>query len=223
MEIKQQEIHQAISDLALIRRAIAGGGSETGSPPRPLLWLIHLGLLGLSGVLLLIEFSDSYSLTQSFLYSASDRQYRLLGIANLAFILILLVGGFYFALWHAASREEEGLDEYVRRNFSYLKGLSFLSDLFVKFAAIALVILALRPEWVAPLLLLFTGDYLIKGVFFAFPVRIGILLGLLCFGAALLQFNAGVGDVSYPLMVFFGTTVLSMLSLRGSSAQDKGR
>jgi len=66
------------------------------------------------------------------------------------------------------------MNAYIVRNFIYIKNLSLISDLLMKFIALSLAILAGKPEWIAPLLAAFTGDYLLQNRFFTLPTVAGI-------------------------------------------------
>ena len=127
---------------------------------------------------------------------------RLVGIGIIASILAGLVILLYFVIWRAARHSGEEFNSYVVRNFRYARLLSYLSDLMMKFGAVALVMLAGHPEWIAPLLLAFTGDYLVQGRLFTLPTRMAVILGAICIGAGFFQFIAGLEQLLVPLIVF---------------------
>ena len=135
---------------------------------------------------------------------------RLVGIGLMAGILIGLVILLYFVIWRAARNSGEELNAYIVRNFRYARLLSYLSDLLLKFAAVALVMLAGRPEWIPPLLLAFTGDYLVQGRLFTLPTRLAVLLGTLCIATGLYQFLAQIETLLMPLGIF---TLVALISL----------
>jgi hypothetical protein len=72
---------------------------------------------------------------------------------------------------------------------------------------------ARHPEWVAALLTLFIGDYLIQGRFFVLPLRAGLAVGVATFGLALLQMSVGSGSLVWPLLIFAGVCAASTLWL----------
>ena len=80
----------------------------------------------------------------------------------------------------------------------------------MKFVAVALVLLAGQSQWVAPLLIAFTGDYLLQGRLFTLPTKIAVALGVVCIGAALLQFLSHSDSLLIPLAVF---SVISAFSV----------
>ena len=125
----------------------------------------------------------------------------------------------YFIIWCTARIEGESFESFAGRNFSYLSFLGFLSDLFVKFCAVSLVILAGRADWVAPLLMIFLSDYLIQGRFFVLPVRLGLLLALLLIMLGVLQCLLWYGTVLLPLGAFILLSVMTIIYLAGNSSR----
>ena len=67
-----------------------------------------------------------------------------------------------------------------------------------------------RPEWIPPLLLAFTGDYLVQGRLFTLPTRLAVLLGTLCIATGLYQFLAQIETLLMPLGIF---TLVALISL----------
>jgi len=64
------------------------------------------------------------------------------------------------------------------------------------------LILGGHTAWIGPLLLVFTGDYLIQGRLFTLSTRVAIGLGAFCIVAGLVQFFMGVVSL-LPALVFF--------------------
>ena len=125
----------------------------------------------------------------------------------------------YVLVFRASRRAQEDFPRFVSRNFAYLKNLSLLSDLLVKVAALAVVIHLGQPRWLAPLLVLFVGDFLLQGRFFALPLRPSLGVGLLCVGGA--GALAVWGDevlsastmLNVPLAVFVAVSAMSLWHL----------
>ena len=127
----------------------------------------------------------------------------------MAGILIGLVILLYLVIWRAARNSREEFNAYIVRNFRYARLLSYLSDLLLKFAAVALVMLAGHPDWIPPLLLAFTGDYLVQGRLFTLPTRSAVTLGAICIAIGLCQFLAGIHTLLLPLTVFTAVAAIS--------------
>ena len=149
-------------------------------------------------------------LTRTLMLGRQSPDLSLIGIGLMGGILVGLVILLYFVIWRAARHNGEEFNAYIVRNFRYARLLSYLSDLLMKFTAVALVLLAGRPEWVPPLLLVFTGDYLVQGRLFTLPTRTAVLLGALCIAIGLFQFVAGLESLIPPLAVFSAIASVSI-------------
>jgi|TARA_Y100000031_G_scaffold6203_1_gene7615 hypothetical protein len=204
------DIRRAIADVELIRRVL--DQVEAKKPATPTVGLfgvtltanIVLQALALAGALLLtlIELLTRQALTDALVLGGQSPDLRLLGIGLMAAILASLVIVLYFVLWRAARHSGEEFNTYIVRNFRYARLMSYLSDLFLKFAVISLVMLAGQPQWVAPLLLAFTGDYLIQGRLFTLPTQGAVLLGVGCIAAGIIQFLLDSPALLLPLALF---------------------
>ena len=211
-------VQEAVSDLALIRRAIekAGGKNpaipgnrvalETGLVFQGLCLLIALGLL-------LYELQSGRQMTQIMMLSTRDPELGFLGLAQVALTGIALVMCLYFLTWRGAHHAEQGFAEYVARNFHYLKNLSFVSDLLVKFIPLSLLVLAGQSQWVAPLLSLYIADYLVQGRFFSIPTRMSLVLAVISFIVAASQYLAHSVQLLWPLLHFSAVTAVSVFFL----------
>tara|TARA_Y100000588_G_scaffold103249_1_gene112473 strand:- start:1427 stop:2128 length:702 start_codon:yes stop_codon:yes gene_type:complete len=218
MSPEELNVRKAIADVELIRRVL--DQAEQNETPAQTMGLFGVTLtanlilqglaLGVSALLLVIELLSRGRLTEMLMLGATFPDIRLVGIGLMAGILISLVILLYFVIWRAARNSGEELNAYIIRNFRYARLLSYLSDLLLKFAAVALVMLAGRPEWIPPLLLAFTGDYLVQGRLFTLPTRLAVLLGALCIAAGLYQFLAEIQTLLPPLIVF---TTVAMISI----------
>ena len=218
MSPEELNVRKAIADVELIRRVL--DQAEQHESPAQTMELFGVTLtaniilqgiaLGVSTLLLLIELLSRGALTEYLMLGAAFPDIRLVGIGLIAGILVGLVILLYFIIWRAARNSGEELNAYVIRNFRYARLLSYLSDLLLKFAAVALVMLAGRPEWIPPLLLAFTGDYLVQGRLFTLPTKLAVLLGALCIAAGLYQFLAEIQTLLPPLIVF---TAVAMISI----------
>lgn len=211
-------VHQAIRDLREIKRAIARAEGSSDDSAEECVTSTHLASHVIA-VTLASAFAAaeliSYHNATNFLYASyHDERWRYVGIAAIAAILVSLIVALYLSIWREAQREGEAFNDYIARNFLYLRNVSFLSDLFVKFSAVALVILARRPDWVAPLLFLFTGDYLLQGRFFVLPVNLSLVAGFLFVIAAVVQLIFYEGVILYPMAAFAAVGVWSLLRIR---------
>jgi len=217
MSPEELNVRKAIADVELIRRVL--DQAEKNNSPAQTVGLfgvtltanIMLQSLALAGAVLLlaVELASGGSITQTLMLGATLPDLRLLGIGLMAGILIALVILLYFVIWRAARTSGEEFNAYIVRNFRYARLLSYLSDLLLKFAAVALVMFAGHPEWIPPLLLAFTGDYLVQGRLFTLPTRMAVILGAICISIGLYQFLAGVQTLVLPLAVFTAVAAIS--------------
>jgi len=210
MASEELDIRKAIADVELIRRVLNQAENQPVEAP-------HVDLLGvtvtanlviqtvavaLAGALLLTEALGQRYLSRLLELGATAPDLRLLGVALIAGLLVGLVILLYLVLWRAARNSGEDFNQYLVRNFRYARLLSYLSDLFIKFVAVSLLILGGHTAWIGPLLLVFTGDYLIQGRLFTLSTRVAIGLGAFCIVAGLVQFSMGVVSL-LPALVFF--------------------
>ena len=216
MSTEEFNVRKAISDVELIRRIL--DQAERRDAPTQTVGLFGVTLtaniilqgIALAGaaLLLLIELVSGGSLTKMLMLGATLPDIRLLGIGLIAGILIGLVILLYFVIWRAARNSGEEFNAYIVRNFRYARLLSYLSDLLLKFSAVALVMLAGHPEWIPPLLLAFTGDYLVQGRLFTLPTKSAVILGVICIGTGLYQFLTDLQTLLLPLIVFTAVAMI---------------
>jgi hypothetical protein len=120
----------------------------------------------------------------------------------------------YLIVWRNAQLAGEELSAFIRRNFRYLSFATLTSDLFIKFSAVSLVILAQRPDWVAPILIACTGDWLIQGRGFMLPVKISIPLGFCFLVLSVFTLIYLEGYVYQALIPFLIPGILSLLHVQ---------
>lgn len=212
------DVRQAIADVALLRRVLHQiEQKRTDQEPAGLFgttlnanMLLQSGALCVALTLAIVElFSDSV-ISKAMILGNESLDLRLAGIGIVALMLLGMITALYFVLWRAARHNGEEFGTYIARNFRYARHVSYLSDLLMKFVAVALVLLASQSQWVAPLLMAFTGDYLLQGRLFTLPTKVAVTLGVVCIGGALLQFLSHSDSLLTPLAVF---SVISAFSV----------
>lgn len=220
------DVQKALADIALIRRTL--DQSEQAALDSRLVGVtleanLVLQTLAFISVLLLValEILSGHAITHTLMIGGQIDEFRRFGIGIMAFILIGLLVALYFVLWRAALHSGESVSAYITRNFRYVRNLSLVSDLLMKFITLAMLLLADRPEWVAPVLLAFTGDYLLQGRFFTFPTRASVVLGLACVAGAIAQFASQNPSLLIPLAAFALIAGLSAARLALRQQQQK--
>lgn len=220
------DVQKALADIALIRRSL--DQSEEDQLDSRLVGvtleanLVLQALAFISALLLVaLEIFSGHAITHTLMIGGQIDEFRRFGIGIMAFILTGLLVALYFVLWRAALHSGESVSAYITRNFRYVRNLSLVSDLLMKFITLALLLLADRPEWVASVLLAFTGDYLLQGRFFTLPTRTSVVLGLACVAGAIAQFASQNPSLLIPLAAFALVAGLSAARLALRQQQQK--
>ena len=220
------DVQKALADIALIRRSL--DQSEEDQLDSRLVGvtleanLVLQALAFISALLLVaLEILSGNAITHTLMVGGELDEFRRFGIGMMGFILVGLIVALYFVLWRAVLHNGENVSAYITRNFRYVKNLSLLSDLLMKFITLALLLLANRPEWVAPALVAFTGDYLLQSRFFTFPTRTSVVLGLVCVAGAFAQFFSQSPSLLIPLGSFALVAGLSTARLALRQQQQK--
>lgn len=207
--MKTLTIEEAVTSLHEIRRVIDRVQKPVKGPGGLAVRLIIQMVAALAaGWYFVIEWLTG-AVTMAFMVSRLSPDYRVMGLTSMGLGIFLMVATLFCILDIGAKRSGEATQEYIARHFAQLSLLSFSSDLIVKFVALSGVILALRPDFVAPLLLIFTADYLLQGRVFTLPFRFELVAGLACVGIAVLQFLNNDASLLPALSVF---TALALLS-----------
>ena len=201
------DVQKALADIALIRRAL--NQTDQDQMDERLVGVTLDANLLLQAVafvsalaLCLIEIVSGNAVTQTLMFGGQVDEFRRFGIGLMGFILAGLLITLYFVLWRAALHNGESMRSYITRNFKYVKNLSLISDVLMKFITLSLLLLAGKAEWIAPVLMAFTGDYLLQGRFFTLPTKISALLGIGCLAVAFAQFVSNSHSLLLPFAVF---------------------
>jgi hypothetical protein len=214
MKSDNLSIEQAINDLSTIKRAIEISSPQEGVPKNfsalSVGRISHLFGIAIAGSILTYEIFAETSLTEIMLLSKIDPDVGISGLALVAMILPVLILCLYFVIWRESASEGDTFQHYVSRNFRYLKNLGFVSDVICKFVPVSLLVLCGGAEWVAPLLILFLGDFLIGGKYFIVPVKTGILTGVICVIIAISQWIQNSSSLILPLSVFISLSLISI-------------
>jgi len=212
------DVRQAIADVALLRRVLHQIEQKRTDQESAGLFgttlnanmLLQGGALCIALALAIVEIFSDNVISRAMILGNESLDLRLAGIGIVALMLLGMITALYFVLWRAARHNGEEFGAYIARNFRYARHVSYLSDLLMKFVAVALVLLAGQSQWVAPLLMAFTGDYLLQGRLFTLPTKAAVALGVVCIGGALLQFLSHSDSLLIPLAVF---SVISAFSV----------
>jgi len=221
-----QSVHNAINDLATIRRAIEKAGGNASLPSNRIALdggLIFQGLcLIIALALLAYEIVSGGEMSQIMMQSVHDQEIGIVGLAQVAVTGVALVMCLYFLVWRGAQHAEQSFNDYVARNFHYLKNLGFVSDLLVKFVPLAALVVAGQSQWVAPLLSLYIADALVQGRFFSIPTRSSLVFAVVSLLAAAAQYFGHSVQLMWPLLHFSAVTAVSVWFLSQTRREASG-
>jgi hypothetical protein len=218
MMSNSQITKNSINDLAYIQRLLKKIESNEFSMPLNK-FAVDINIFFQSLCLVFAIFLAGYELmtegriTSSMLLSAQDSELGSLGMQTVLIILFALVVIFYFLVWRASIVAKRDFNMYLEANFKFLKNLSLVSDLLVKFVALYLLVATGQAQFVSLLLILFIGDYLIQGRYFNLPFRISAIGGLLSFILCSALYYLKKPDLIYPVVLFVAMTITSILYL----------
>ena len=218
-------LQQAIADVSMIRKAIERTGTQPQKARQAAInanMMLHSSSLILVLAFIVAELLTDNSTTRILLYAPYLREIRTMGLLAVGATLPLLLLCLYFIVWRSSVHGEQGFSSFVTANFRYLRSLSLIADLVVKFVVLALLLYGGHPEWVSAILALFTADYLFQGRFFSFPIKISLTLGIvsLLVAGALLATDTPL--LIWPFVLFGALNILSLGSLIWSKRKSTG-
>lgn len=214
----EQITKNSINDLAYVQRLLKKIENNEFSMPLNR-FAVAINIFFQALCLVIAVFLAGYELvtdgqiTASMLLSAQDSELGSLGIRTVLIILFALVVVFYYLVWRASVVAKRDFNMYLEANFKFLKNLSLVSDLLVKFVSLSLLVLTGQAQYVSLLLILFIGDYLIQGRYFNLPFKISAFAGVLSFILCLTLFYFKKPDLIYPVAVFVAMTIASLAYL----------
>lgn len=209
--MSNEKIDIAIADISFLRNIVDRVEKfQSNNSPAIKLDLIIQGFVSFFAIgLLLSELLTGHSNTRLMIASINNSEIQSYGIQNIIWSMLYLTFLAYIAIYIQAKKEGEPYAEYLLNNFRYLRNVTFVSDCIIKIVAIACAIFANQPQWVAPLLFIFTADYLFQARLFRIPIRPANYLGIFCLIAAAVQFYLGSPMIIYPTLAFIGIIAIS--------------
>ena len=214
----QHLAQNSMNDLAYIQRLLQKiEKNEFSMPVNQFALKISLFFQSLCLVfatfLAVYEFITKGQITSQMLLSAQDSELGHLGMQTVLIILLTFLIILYFLVWRASLKAQRDFGVYLEVNFKYLKNLSLVSDLIVKFFSLYLLVITGQSKYVSCLLILFIGDYLFQGRYFNLPYRLSVVAGVLSFLVGVMLFYFNRFDLIYPLIVFIIVSLASVLFL----------
>lgn len=216
MDDQAAAIRSALKDVAELRRLtsqVSGLTEPLSSIGLRAHLLVHVICLVLALSLFALEIwfpALSHTVLQG-MYQGW--RWRFITVGCAAGFLVLLLICLYFITWRSARLSEEEPTAWLERNLLYTHHTAFLSDLFLKFVMISMVIFMNRPDWVSALLIMFTADYLLQRRFFVIPRPWSYVLGVLCMCWGVYVYLIAQGLLVYALPIFVLVTSISLYQL----------
>ena len=220
-QLPDTNIQRAILDVAEIRRVlrrVEGLTEDEKAPSQVYLWIYGF-FAGAAAVLLATEVLFEHPITSQMLTANLAWHHRFALVSVLAVLLGGLALLLSIAIWNASRKSDETFADFLSRSFIYLRNVSFVSDLYSKFAFLSVAILAGRGDWVAPIFVLCIGDYLLQGRLFILPTVASLLLGFTLLIVATVQLIWLPGSMLAPILALL---IVSLLSFRYIRAQRAG-
>jgi hypothetical protein len=213
--MNNNETQKALSDLEALKQAVLSRSNKSplGVGSVSMHKALHVVALIFVAGLITLDLPNHYLLTSDVMASAGNSWIQISGIITVGLTLLLLLTIGYGMVAYKAWQQKQELDEYITRYFTYFKNLSLFSDVVIKFIAFSAIILAGKPEWVAPALLLFTGDWVLQGRFFIIKQKLSLLLGAVCFIGAITMFCYGHALILVPLIIFLMIGGISLMEV----------
>lgn len=208
--MNKSDLSSALSDLELIKEVFEGKVAYRATSRD---FLILGALTAVALALLIIELSTMGGVTQNFLVSRADSEFKLSGLIQIFGVTALLTGLIYWLVWNRAKELQATLNRTIGREFKYLAIESFLPDMLLKFTILAAVIWLDTPHLVGPVLTAFVGDYILQGRVFRLPRRLNLILGFSVFGLAFYTIVVGSSSVLPSVVSFVAASGASFVNL----------
>ena len=193
---------QALSDLQALKQAVLQSRNKLALTIDSVDTHLVLNLAAFTvaasvglGVMIWPEITDDVRML------ATTPEVRVPALSLVGGGMLALLSVAYGYIFMRARKEKIAFADFSDKYFTYFKNMSALSDLVVKFCATALVVLAGKPEWIAPLFVVFIGDLVFQGRLLILSPATSIGLGIASFVAAGAAFACGITTLLAPACV----------------------
>lgn len=205
---------KAIADIEFLKKTILNTSEQSPISAISIDTHVMLNIISfiLAGSALLIDIFTG-SITSDILASKNQPDLQIDGLVNIALFLIASLIGSYALIRGRAKKEHSPPHVFATHHFTYYRNFSILADIFIKFSLFAMIILAGKPEWISAILILFTGDLVIHGRHFYFPLHASMVLGAVCFITAAFIAIMNIPSLSIALGLFTTINLASLLNL----------
>ncbi len=213
--MSQLSADKVIEDIDFIKKIILAPKDKAFISVKSLETHIRLNFISLFGVLCLVLWETTTGvITNDLLASQSNPILQRDGLWNVGLFLIGIVVAYLWLIGKKAKTENQTLHTFASNHFIYYRNFSILADLTLKFSIFALIILSEHPEWIAGLLLMYTGDLIVHGRHFYLPLLQSYCSGIICFITGISMLVMGAPHMIVPLIFFGSVNILSLFNLR---------
>lgn len=209
--MQKPQVQPSIQDLVLVQKLLANVENNKFSAPlgsrAVRISLFFQFALFVFSILLMC---DSNSITEVVIDAAHDTEMAMLGLGSVLVLLAMILICFYYLVWNASAENGQTLSDFIEVNFRYLKNLSLVSDLLLKFFIAGLFVLNGQGQVIPVLCVLFIADYLIQGRYFSLPLKSSLMTGIICVIAAAAAYLLKWNNFFIPLGIF---AIVSLASI----------
>lgn len=206
------DTQKALAEVTLIKTALRQG--IQGQPLSAASLRAHLAMNTIA--FLLVAFLAGFELTTGRFYqdlemSAVYPELRHQGMMALGGFLVVVVACCYGFLYLEAREQQQSFNLFTARHFKFFSSLSLISDLTLKYAVFFILVFAVKPEWIAATLMLFTADFVLQGRFFVLPASVTLIAGSTCLAIGISMFIISITSLVWPLAAFAGLLFVNTL------------
>lgn len=205
---------QALSDLQIMRQAMMRPRNRAPLSVDSIDTHLMLNVGALAFTLGLGIWELSGELTNDMLLTAHMApELRLSALGLVGAVLGVLLAAAYAFIRIKSKERHISFNDYSERYFTYFKNISAVSDVVVKFIVTAMLIMAGRPELVAPVFVLFIGDLVMQGRLHIMMPKAAGAVGGACVVASVGMAVAGVTSIMWPIAAFSAACVISIVHI----------
>lgn len=208
----QSAAQRALAEVALIKSSLRQG--MQGEVLSAASLRAHLAMNIIAFVL--VAFLAGFEMMTGRFYqdlemSAVYPELRHEGMIMLGVFLLVVVACCYGFLYLEAREQQQSFGVFTSKHFKFFSSLSLFSDLTLKYAVFFMLVFAMKPEWIAATLMLFTADFVLQGRFFVLPASVTLIAGATCLAIGISMFIIPVTALVWPLCAFAGLLFVNTL------------
>lgn len=205
---------QILEDIEYLKKTLLSSGNKEGVHVETIDTHFILNILSLvvMGFLCMLE-TLSHVITLDLLASKDLPSLQSVGLFNTATFLVTMIVGYIAVIYTSAKKGKTSAHKFASDHFVYYKNFAICWDIFLKFCIFSMVVLAGKPEWIAGLLVIFTGDMIVHGRHFYLPLKQSAIAGALSFATGLALLVLGISDINAFFTTFIVINLWSLMNI----------